>query len=323
MTNIWTDAPVRRARPRKFANPTLTADGAARASVALTRLATVWFNTGSLCNLACTHCYVESSPTNDGLAYLTTADVATILDELDANGGETAELGFTGGEPFMNPDFLAILGDGLARGYRVLALTNAMRPMMKCTDGLLELRRRWGARLTVRVSLDHYQSVLHDRERGPRAWERTLPGLDWLCTGGFRVHIAGRTCWDEDEISLRRGFAALFAARGYAIDAWNPVELVLFPEMDEAADVPEITTACWESLDVDPASMMCASSRMVIKRKGAPRTTVVPCTLLPDDLAFDMGERLDAARGPVALNHPHCSRFCVLGGGSCGGGTAD
>ena len=323
MTNSWTSTPVRRGRPRKFTNPALTAAGAPRASVALVRLATVWFNTGSLCNLTCTHCYVGSSPTNDRLVYLTTADVAAILDELDANDNETVELGFTGGEPFMNPDIIPILSDGLARGYRVLILTNAMRPMMKCAEDLLELQCRWGAKLTLRVSLDHYHSALHDRERGSRAWERTLPGLDWLCSGGFRIHIAGRTCWDEDEISLRRGFAALFAARGYAIDAWNPVELVLFPEMDEAADVPEITTACWDRLDVDPASMMCAKSRMVIKRKGAPSTTVVPCTLLPDNPAFDMGEQLDAARGPVVLNHPHCSRFCVLGGGRCGDSTAD
>ena len=318
MADIQTDAPTRRASGRKFSDPALTADGAPRACVALTRLATLWFNTGSLCNLACTHCYVESSPVNDRLAYLTRADVAAILDELDS---ETAELGFTGGEPFMNPDFLAILGDGLARGYRVLALTNAMRPMMKCADGLLELQRRWGAQLTLRVSLDHYQPALHERERGPRAWARTLPGLDWLCANGFRVHIAGRTCWEEDEISLRRGFAALFAARGYGIDASNPVELVLFPEMDEAADVPEITTACWDILGVDPAAMMCASSRMALKRKGAARATFVPCTMLPNDPAFDMGERLDGARGPVALNHPHCARFCVLGGGSCGGGA--
>ena len=320
MTDISTNAPAPRARPRKFADPALTADGAPRASVALARLATLWFNTGSLCNLACTHCYVDSSPTNDRLAYLTRADVAAFLDQLDDRGGETTELGFTGGEPFMNPDFPAILGDVLARGYRVLILTNAMRPMMKCADRLLELQRRRAAQLTVRVSLDHYSQALHDRERGPRAWQRTLPGLDWLCANGFRVHIAGRTCWDEDEIGLRRGFAALFAARDYAINAWNPVELVLFPEMDETADVPEITTACWDILGVDPNAMMCARSRMVLKRKGAARATLVPCTLLPHDPAFDMGDRLDAARGPVALNHPHCARFCVLGGGSCGGG---
>jgi uncharacterized Fe-S cluster-containing radical SAM superfamily protein len=323
MTDISTTTPMQRARAPKFADPLLTADGEIRASVALARLRTLWFNTGSLCNLACNHCYVGSSPTNDQLAYLTKDDVAMILAQLDDNGDETTELGYTGGEPFMNPDFITILGDGLARGYHVLVLTNAMRPMMKCDEGLLKLQRQFGSKLTIRVSLDHYRPALHDRERGRHAWRRTLPGLDWLCTNGFRVHIAGRTCWDEEEVSLRNGFAALFEARGYMIDAWSPVELVLFPEMDKGLDVPEITSACWKLLGVDPNAMMCASSRMVLKRKGAAHATFVPCTLLPNDPVFDMGEWVDEARRPVELNHPYCARFCVLGGGSCSDRRAD
>ena len=47
------------------------------------------------------------------------------------------------------------------------------------------------------------------------------------------------------------------------------------------------------------------------------RPVVVPCTLLPYGDQFVMGETLAEADGPVKLNHPHCARFCVLGGGSC------
>ncbi len=65
---------------------------------------------------------------------------------------------------------------------------------------------------------------------------------------------------------------------------------------------------------------MCATSRMVIKRKGAAASTVVSCTLLPYDQAFEMGATLAEARGAVKLNHPHCAKFCVLGGGSCSKG---
>ena len=56
---------------------------------------------------------------------------------------------------------------------------------------------------------------------------------------------------------------------------------------------------------------------MVVKRKGEDHPVVVPCTLLPYGDQFVMGETLDKAGGPVKLNHPHCARFCVLGGGSC------
>jgi hypothetical protein len=96
--------------------------------------------------------------------------------------------------------------------------------------------------------------------------------------------------------------------------------------MDERVDVPEITIACWGILHKSPSDVMCASSRMVVKRKGAARPVVLPCTLLPYDPAFEMGPTLaDAARahggmfagGAVKLCHPHCAKFCVLGGGSC------
>jgi uncharacterized Fe-S cluster-containing radical SAM superfamily protein len=302
--------------PSKFRDPDTTADGSRRASVALKRLQTLWFNTGTLCNLECANCYIESSPTNDRLVYLSAGEVARLLDEADARG-ETVEIGFTGGEPFMNPDFIPMLRDALGRGYRVLVLTNAMRPMMKCAEPLLALGREFGDRLRVRVSIDHYAQRLHELERGAHAWERMLPGLDWLAANGFHLSVAGRTMWQETEAQLRAGFARLFAERGIAIDAEDPERLVLFPEMDGSADVPEITTACWGILDVSPDAMMCATSRMVVKRKGEAAATVVPCTLLPYDPRFDLGETLEQAAADVPLNHPHCARFCVLGGGSC------
>jgi hypothetical protein len=66
--------------------------------------------------------------------------------------------------------------------------------------------------------------------------------------------------------------------------------------------------------------MMCASSRMVVKRKGAAAPAVLACTLLPYDPQFEMGATLAEAARSVALNHPHCAKFCVLGGASCSRG---
>ena len=109
----------------------------------------------------------------------------------------------------------------------------------------------------------------------------------------------------------------MFSDERIAVDANDPVATMLLPEMDEHLDVPEITEQCWDILGVSPQAMMCASSRMVVKRKGADRPVVSPCTLLPYDDAFDMGHTLADALGAVKLNHPHCARFCVLGGGAC------
>jgi MoaA/NifB/PqqE/SkfB family radical SAM enzyme len=315
--NIQTRQAVKPLDPRKFVDPLVTLEGRARAAVALSAVRTLWFNTGTLCNLTCANCYIESSPRNDRLAYIGVADVAPFLDELEAAGEGGAEIGFTGGEPFMNPSFFEILEHVLSRGHPALVLTNAMRPMMKRKAELLALKERHGARLALRVSLDHYDEAHHAEERGPRSWRAAIEGLTWLARQGFVLHVAGRTRWNEDEASLRAGYARLFARLGLAIDAFDPHRLVLFPEMDARIDVPEISEACWGILGKRPDAMMCASSRMVVKRKDDAEVRVMPCTLLPYDDRFVMGRRLAEARGPVALNHPHCAKFCVLGGGSC------
>jgi MoaA/NifB/PqqE/SkfB family radical SAM enzyme len=104
--------------PLKFRDTRITAKGETRAQVALTALETLWINTGTLCNITCANCYIESSPRNDALAYISAAEVAMFLNEAEASELPLREVGFTGGEPFMNPDFLTMLEDTLRRGFR-------------------------------------------------------------------------------------------------------------------------------------------------------------------------------------------------------------
>jgi uncharacterized Fe-S cluster-containing radical SAM superfamily protein len=303
----------------KFKDPARTAKGEQRAHVALSDPQTLWFNTGTLCNIECLNCYIESSPENDRLVYITADEVTEYLDQLEARNWGVAEIGFTGGEPFMNPQVIEMTRRSLARGYQVLILTNAMRPMMRPTarEGLQALQAEYGDQLMLRISLDHWSARQHDAERGAGTFEKTLEGMRWLRDTGIRMAVAGRTMWDETEAQSRDGFARLFRTERFDIDAHDPGMTVLFPEMDLSVEVPEITTACWGILDKHPTQVMCSSSRMVVKRKGAAHPSVVACTLLPYEPEFDLGETLEAAERDVSLNHPHCAKFCVLGGASC------
>lgn len=305
------------AAPRKFEDPMTTAKGEERAVVALTHLHTLWFNTGSLCNITCVNCYMDSSPTNDDLVYLTLGDVVGYLDEARAHGIELREIAFTGGEPFMNRALPDMLAETLGRGFQALVLTNAMKPMHHKKAQLLALKECHGDALSLRVSLDHFTARKHEDVRGTGTWAPTMQGLRWLAENGFNLAIAGRTCWGEDEDQARAGYAALFAAERIPIAAGDPARLVLFPEMDAAADVPEISVNCWDILGVKPETIMCATSRMVVRKKGAEKPAVVPCTLLPYDPAFELGTDLAGSARAVRLNHPHCAKFCVLGGASC------
>ncbi|HEY0114058.1 MAG TPA: radical SAM protein [Allosphingosinicella sp.] len=308
-TSPFAEPSARPLDPAKFRDPLFTAKGESRARVALDRLETLWINTGTLCNLACKTCYIESSPRNDALVYLTLSEVEAYLDEARLLG--TREIGFTGGEPFMNPQIVGMLRAALDRGFELLVLTNAMRPMRRFEEALKPLA---GERLTMRVSLDHYSREVHEAERGPGTWAKALEGLAWLSEHGFRLAVAGRQLPGEDRAEAERGYARLFAGLGVQVEG-----LILFPPMDPSLDVPEISEACWGIVGVAPSSMMCASSRMVVKAKGAERPHVVACTLLPYDPQFALGPTLADAGREVALNHPHCARFCVLGGASCSG----
>ena len=305
----------------KFQDPKVTADGQTRASVALSHPETLWFNTGTLCNIECANCYILSSPTNDALVYLSESEVRDYLAQITARSWPITEIGFTGGEPFMNPEMIAMTGAALEAGHEVLILTNAMRPMMRKSmrAGLLDLAKDWRDKITLRISLDHWSEARHDEERGKDAFKRTIEGMQWLRDHGVAMSVAGRTLWGETEAQSREGYRSLYAEHGFDIDADDPAATVLFPEMDETAEVPEITTACWDILGKSPSEPMCASSRMVVKRKGAEKPAVLACTLLPYAPEFEMGETLAEAERDVALNHPHCAKFCVLGGASCSG----
>lgn len=321
--NIHNDATSELSHPildsRKFRDPDITAKGETRAAVPFKTLKTLWFNTGSLCNIECANCYIASSPTADHFLYLTPEDMTPYLDEIDALGYGKVEIAFTGGEPYLNPDILRLSEMALEHGHSLLVLTNAMKPMMRprVQAGLIDLQKRFGDKMTLRVSLDHFSKIEHDKERGAGSFDIALIGMQWLTEHGFKLNIAGRAIFAESEDNARRGYADLIAQQGWDIDAFDPGATLLFPEMDEKIDVPEITTACWGILDVSPEAMMCNNSRMVVRRKGSARAAVLACTLLWDDDQFELGPTLESARAPVKLNHPHCAKFCVLGGASC------
>lgn len=301
----------------KFDHPHVTARGEKRAWVPMMGLETLWLNSGTLCNIACANCYIESTPTNDALVYLSLEDSLPYLNEAKEMG--TREIGITGGEPFMNPDMLGIINAGLDRDFEVLVLTNAMRPMMrpKIMEGLQEIKGERRERLTLRVSMDHHSQKLHDEERGEGSFTRAMEGIEWLGAQGFKLAIAGRTIFGEDENEAREGYRQTMRAVGVDLDVSDPKKLVLFAEMRPNDDPPEITTACWGILNRQPSDIMCSSSRMVVRRKGADAPVVLACTLLAYDERFEMGKTLKEASKPVSLNHPWCATFCVLGGSSC------
>jgi len=298
----------------KFKNQKVTADGSNRAFIEARNIKTLWFNTGTLCNIECKNCYIESSPKNDSLAYLTFEEVKSFIDEaVDKNLG-TYEIGFTGGEPFMNKDIMKMIDYSLKKRLKVLVLSNAMKPMLNRTKELIKLNH---SNLTIRVSIDHYEKEKHEEIRGKNTYDVMLQGLKWLNENNFNYTLATRLLWNEKEEDLRRNFGTFIKNNNLRLDTYSPKELVTFAEMDEKIDTPEITTSCWDILNKDSNDVMCSWSRMVVRKKNSKNPSVIACTLLPYANEFDLGETLTNSLQKIYLNHKHCSKFCVLGGSSC------
>jgi len=298
----------------KFKDQKVTADGSNRAFIEARNIKTLWFNTGTLCNIECRNCYIESSPKNDSLAYLTFEEVKSFIDEaVDKNLG-TNEIGFTGGEPFMNKDIMKMIDYSLRKGLKVLVLSNAMKPMLNRTKELIKLNH---SNLTIRVSIDHYEKEKHEEIRGKNTYDVMMQGLKWLNENNFNYTLATRLLWNEKEEDLRKNFGTFIKNNNLKLDTYSPKELVTFAEMDEKIDTPEITTSCWDILNKDPNDIMCSWSRMVVRKKNSKNPSVIACTLLPYADEFDLGETLTNSLQKIYLNHKHCSKFCVLGGSSC------
>ncbi|MDA8548179.1 radical SAM protein [Candidatus Pelagibacter bacterium] len=298
----------------KFKDQKVTADGSNRAFIEARNIKTLWFNTGTLCNIECKNCYIESSPKNDSLAYLTFEEVKSFIDEaIDKNLG-TNEIGFTGGEPFMNKDIIKMIDYSLRKGFKVLVLSNAMKPMLNRTKELIKLNH---SNLTIRVSIDHYEKEKHEEIRGKNTYDVMLQGLKWLNENNFNYTLATRLLWNEKEEDLRKNFGTFIKNNNLRLDTNSPKELVTFAEMNEKIDTPEITTSCWDILNKDPNDVMCSWSRMVVRKKNSKNPSVIACTLLPYADEFDLGDTLTNSLQKIYLNHKHCSKFCVLGGSSC------
>ena len=299
---------------QKFENKFLTSDNKARAFIQAKKIQTLWFNTGTLCNLTCKNCYIESSPKNDRLAYLSFEEFKTFVNESIQNEMGTKEIGFTGGEPFMNKDVFKMIKYALDNDFKTLVLTNAMKPMMNNKNQLFKLNH---LNLTIRVSIDHFTKHKHEQIRGPNSWEPMIEGLKWLSENKFNFCLATRLMWDEDEVTTRKNFKNFVKQYNLDLNTENKSQLVTFAEMDEKKDTPEITTECWDILNKNPDEVMCSNSRMIVKKKGDEKPSVIACTLLPYISEFNLGNSLKESMKKIYLNHPHCSKFCVLGGSSC------
>jgi sulfatase maturation enzyme AslB (radical SAM superfamily) len=139
---------------------------------------TVQVHLSRRCNLACLHCYSRSGPRERET--LSAEIVAAFLRDAASQGYEVAA--FSGGEPFLHPDFADIVEAARDAGLSPVAVTNATI--------LTGRRARIIPRLDlVAVSVDGPEEV-HNRLRGsPSAFARMRDGLEAVRAAGIPFGI--------------------------------------------------------------------------------------------------------------------------------------
>lgn len=120
-----------------------------------------------------------------------------------------------------------------SRGLDGLILSQAMQPLMTRPDELLQLQGRYGAQLTMGISIDHYSHDIHELERGRCHGGSTIDGIRWLAPHGFALNAAVRMFSGKTEAEVRDGFARFCREIGVSIDSGDPDELMLFAEIGE------------------------------------------------------------------------------------------
>lgn len=290
-----------------------TSAGTPRGYIQPQQLEELWFHTGTACNLSCPFCLEGSKPGDNRLQQMQFEEVRPYLDAAVELG--VARFAFTGGEPFVNRDFVRILDYALMQ-RPCLVLTNATKPLRSRMHQVLPLRDKPHP-LRFRVSLDYPELARHDAARGAGNFALALDTLAWLHREGFGVSIARLGEKGEDTEAVEAAYHELLAGAGVPEDT----HLVVFPDFfgpgAHPGGVPEITEECMTTYHTEEsrAGFMCAYSKMIVKREG--RLRVYACTLVDDDPDYDLGEDLRAALAyRILLRHHRCFS-CFSCGASC------
>jgi sulfatase maturation enzyme AslB (radical SAM superfamily) len=292
----------------------------------------LWVMQGSICDLRCRHCYTASSPSNNRLEQITSAELLPHL-EAAANFG-VQKIYFTGGEVFVNEDvlhgraerneeFLSNLGLALEIAP-VEILTNGRRYIRNHFASLRELQMRFPGRLTLRITLESSDESEHDAIRGRTTFSQTTETVRQLGGMGFVPVITAERplLHAQSPEQIRRSYASLFPAMSIEVNLIeNMLEMghqvsTMTAEGQQVTPEVFITTKCFAVLNKTPDSLMCHFSRCIQKIDGKLR--YYPCPVIYDDERFELGCTLEESFRRVYIAHKNCYDYCMKGrGASC------
>ncbi len=286
-------------------------------SVELAHLDNLWFQvSGTLCNIACTHCFNSSGPKAQRFGFLTLERVQEELETAVRAG--VKEVFFTGGEPFLHPRLLEMLELCLAVAPTTV-LTNGMLVSDRIADRLAETEKRARYSLEIRLSLDGWTEASNDTIRGRGVFRQAMAAVARLCQRGLLPLVTVVRTWsDQEEPAALEGFARALEAAGYSRPRIKVLPaLPLGRELERSpaarADTTRLSEQALEGFD--RSLLMCSNSRLVTD------DGVWVCPLLVEMPDARLGSKLEGAARRYELKH-HACVSCYHYGTICGNVSA-
>jgi radical SAM/Cys-rich protein len=150
---------------------------------------TVQFNMGRLCNQACLHCHVDSSPKRSGSGENASAALVDQVIDLLRSDEHFKVLDLTGGAPELNPNFRRLVRQAGALNRGVFVRHNLT---VQFVEGQHDLPEFYAAQKVILFcSLPCYRSRNVDNQRGNGVFESSIKGLQALNAAGFGVPGSG------------------------------------------------------------------------------------------------------------------------------------
>lgn len=298
--------------PRHSESWTHTRAGDPRAFIETPALKELWIHTGSACNLSCPFCLEGSHPGDKRIPLVKLEALIPFFHEAVELGVQ--QFSFTGGEPFVNRDFIRIL-DYASSLLPCFVLTNGTQAMLARAKQLSPLRNNPNP-ISFRISLDYPDQTLHDQGRGEGSFLESLQGIRRLLSDGFQVSIARQMSPDEDGPAIEERFHEIFRANGIE----HRLPFTVFPDLGLPGSEdgsPEVTENCMLKYPTPESRehFMCTYTRMLVMRGGQVR--VFACTLVDDDPDYDLGATLaQSLNARIMLRHHRCFS-CYRFGASC------
>lgn len=276
--------------------------------VAFRELREVWFQiTGTLCNLACRHCFNASGPHAPWLKSLDAGTVRRYIAEAESLGAR--EFYFTGGEPFLHPEILPLLADALK-----VAPTTVLTNGTLIDDALAESLARTASAapysLEVRVSLDAATARENDAIRGRGSFVKVLAAVRRLAARDlYPIVTATEIAVSSSEAPLYEQLRMLLLEVGVTRPRIKILPVLPTGRCDGRSAVRYVTPADLEGFDT--ARLQCTETRVVAEGGiyACPILAGLPGTRLAT-------EGLAGALGPTPLYH-HACYTCYETGIAC------